>query len=191
MVSAWVCACVGMCVGMCVYSSLLPPFFISTPAPRPFPSPVRPHSLWDTHLETLFLPTSPTTFASASPIHFVIPCVSSVPAPVSTFHGPTSRRPHKHSLTQTARKHLSSIAMRSTFTLGLAALAALSAAQEQYQIDPDTVQASTRAYWCQQQIASCPQICLQQPGVSSMNTVSNDCNPVRPPLHPRHPIPSI
>ena len=68
--------------------------------------------------------------------------------------------------------------MRSTFAFGLVALAGLSAAQEQYQIDPDTVQQSTRDYWCQQQKSVCPQICLQQPGVSSMNTVSNDCDPV-------------
>ncbi|KAF1975286.1 hypothetical protein BU23DRAFT_388817, partial [Bimuria novae-zelandiae CBS 107.79] len=57
------------------------------------------------------------------------------------------------------------------------ALAGLSAAQEQYNIDPNTVQQSTRDYWCQQQESVCPQICLQQPGVSSMNTVSNDCDP--------------
>ncbi|OAG08682.1 uncharacterized protein CC84DRAFT_1085127 [Paraphaeosphaeria sporulosa] len=66
--------------------------------------------------------------------------------------------------------------MRSTFTFGLLAVAGFSAAQEQYTIDPDTVQQSTRSYWCDQQKASCPQICLQQPGVSSMNTVSNECD---------------
>ncbi|KAF9735694.1 hypothetical protein PMIN06_006776 [Paraphaeosphaeria minitans] len=66
--------------------------------------------------------------------------------------------------------------MHPSFTFGLLAFAAFSAAQEQYTIDPDTVQQSTRAYWCEQQEASCPQICLQQPGVSSMNTVSNECN---------------
>ena len=48
-------------------------------------------------------------------------------------------------------------------------------------IDPDTVQESTRDYWCQQQKSVCPQICLQQPGVSSMNTVSNECDAVSPP----------
>lgn len=67
--------------------------------------------------------------------------------------------------------------MRSTFTFGLLALAGFSAAQEQYTIDPDTVQKSTRDYWCDQQKASCPQICLQQPGVSTMNTVTNECDP--------------
>lgn len=72
-----------------------------------------------------------------------------------------------------------SLTMRSTITVGLLALAGFSAAQDQYQIDPETVQQSTRDYWCDQQKASCPQICLQQPGVSSMNTVSNECDPVR------------
>jgi hypothetical protein len=66
--------------------------------------------------------------------------------------------------------------MRSTFTFGLLAVAGLSAAQEQYQIDPETVQKSTRTYWCDQQKASCPQICLQQAGVTTMNTVSNECD---------------
>ncbi|KAJ4287321.1 hypothetical protein N0V90_012719 [Kalmusia sp. IMI 367209] len=65
--------------------------------------------------------------------------------------------------------------MRSTFAFGLLALAGCSAAQEQYSIDPDTVQPATRDYWCQQQKATCPQICLQQPGVTSMNTVTNEC----------------
>ncbi|KAF2442016.1 hypothetical protein P171DRAFT_433606 [Karstenula rhodostoma CBS 690.94] len=66
--------------------------------------------------------------------------------------------------------------MRSTFTFGVLALAGFSAAQEQYTIDPSTVQQSTRDYWCSQQTASCPYICLQQAGVTSMNTVSNDCD---------------
>ena len=68
--------------------------------------------------------------------------------------------------------------MRSPYTFGLLALAGFSAAQEQYTIDPSTVQKSTRDYWCDQQKASCPQICLQQPGVTSENTVSNDCDAV-------------
>lgn len=67
--------------------------------------------------------------------------------------------------------------MRSTLSFGVLALAGFSAAQEQYTIDPSTVQTATRAYWCSQQTASCPYICLQQAGVSSMNTVSNECDP--------------
>lgn len=68
--------------------------------------------------------------------------------------------------------------MRSTLAFGLVALASLSAAQEQYTIDPSTVQESTRDYWCQQQKSTCPQICLQQPGVKTMNTVENECDSV-------------
>lgn len=66
--------------------------------------------------------------------------------------------------------------MRSTFAFGLLALAGLSAAQEQYTIDPSTVQQSTRDYWCQQQKATCSQICLLLPGVTSMNTETNECD---------------
>ena len=90
-------------------------------------------------------------------------------------------------LQRTRKTHAqrSAVIMRSTFTLGLFALAGLSAAQEQYQIDPDTVQESTRDYWCQQQKSVCPQICLQQDGVTSMNTVSNECDAVSYPLEPQ------
>jgi hypothetical protein len=69
--------------------------------------------------------------------------------------------------------------MRSAFTFSLLALAGFAAAQEQYTIDPETVQQSTRDYWCDQQKATCPGICLQQPGVTSMNTVTNECDSVR------------
>lgn len=72
--------------------------------------------------------------------------------------------------------------MRSVFALGLAALAGICAAQDvvqadyPYRIDPDTVDESTRAYWCQQNQAQCPLICLQQPGVNSMSTTDNTCD---------------
>jgi len=36
---------------------------------------------------------------------------------------------------------------------------------------------STREYWCTQQKSQCPLICLQQPGVDTQNTVSNECDP--------------
>lgn len=65
--------------------------------------------------------------------------------------------------------------MRSFAALGLLALAGLSTAQDQYNINPDDVPESTREYWCQQQESQCPLICLQQPGVKTQNTVANDC----------------
>lgn len=67
--------------------------------------------------------------------------------------------------------------MRSFAVVSLLALTGLSAAQEVYNIDPDTVPKSTREYWCKQQKSQCPLICLQQPGVNSQNTVANDCDP--------------
>ncbi|KAF2682752.1 hypothetical protein K458DRAFT_405499 [Lentithecium fluviatile CBS 122367] len=67
--------------------------------------------------------------------------------------------------------------MRSFAALSLLGLAGLSTAQDQYTIDPDTVTQSTREYWCKQQKSQCPLICLQQPGVETQNTVSNDCDP--------------
>ncbi|EMD63022.1 hypothetical protein COCSADRAFT_200645 [Bipolaris sorokiniana ND90Pr] len=72
--------------------------------------------------------------------------------------------------------------MRSVFALGIAALTGFTAAQTTpqmnypYTIDPDTVPQSTRDYWCSQNTAQCPLICLQQPGVNSMSTESNDCD---------------
>jgi hypothetical protein len=72
--------------------------------------------------------------------------------------------------------------MRSTIALSLAALASLSAGQATsqydypYRIDPNSVSTTDRAAWCQDQRASCPLICLQQPGVTSMTTVENDCD---------------
>jgi hypothetical protein len=62
-------------------------------------------------------------------------------------------------------------------TLGLLALAALSAAQEQYHIDPESVKGPTSDYWCTQQKSQCPIICSMQPGVKTQNTIENECYP--------------
>ncbi|KAF2253280.1 hypothetical protein BU26DRAFT_420343 [Trematosphaeria pertusa] len=73
--------------------------------------------------------------------------------------------------------------MRSIFALSLLAFAGFSAAQDSeqnnypYTIDPENVDQSLRDKWCDDQKAVCPLICLQQPGVTTMNTVSNDCDP--------------
>ncbi|KAF2187624.1 hypothetical protein K469DRAFT_704538 [Zopfia rhizophila CBS 207.26] len=67
--------------------------------------------------------------------------------------------------------------MRSTFILSLLAAAGLSFAQEQYTIDPESVSKSDRQTWCDNQETQCPLICLQLPGVNTMNTISNDCDP--------------
>jgi len=72
--------------------------------------------------------------------------------------------------------------MRSVFALSIAAFTGLVAAQDTpqlnypYTIDPDTVEQSTRDYWCDQNRAQCPLICLQQPGINSMTTEQNDCD---------------
>ncbi|KAH8725355.1 hypothetical protein GQ44DRAFT_616139 [Phaeosphaeriaceae sp. PMI808] len=72
--------------------------------------------------------------------------------------------------------------MHSITTLSIAALAALSAAQTQpqqnypYTINPKDVSPSDRYTWCLNQKAQCPLICLQQPGVTSMTTLANDCD---------------
>jgi len=72
--------------------------------------------------------------------------------------------------------------MRSAIALSIAALAGLTAAQETtqmnypYTIDPSSVDQSTRDYWCQQNTAQCPLICLQQPGVETSTTEENDCD---------------
>jgi len=55
------------------------------------------------------------------------------------------------------------------------ALFALSSAQQQYSIDPNSVPLATRSSWCQSQIATCPLICLQSPGASG-TTSANDCD---------------
>lgn len=65
--------------------------------------------------------------------------------------------------------------MRFIAALSVLAVAGLSTAQEQYNIDPETVNQATREYWCKQQRAQCPLICLQQPGVETQNTISNEC----------------
>jgi len=72
--------------------------------------------------------------------------------------------------------------MHTTFALGLAAVAGLATAQSTvqsnypYQIDPQVVPDSTRQYWCDQNVAACPLICLQQPGVETQTTEANDCD---------------
>jgi len=72
--------------------------------------------------------------------------------------------------------------MRSVFALSIAAFAGFSAAQTTvqsnypYSIDPNSVDQSTRDYWCSQNTAQCPLICLQQPGVTSMTTQQNSCD---------------
>jgi hypothetical protein len=72
--------------------------------------------------------------------------------------------------------------MRSAITLSVAALASLSAGQATsqndypYRIDPNSVSLTDRGAWCSDQQAQCPLICLQQPGVTSMTTVENDCD---------------
>lgn len=73
--------------------------------------------------------------------------------------------------------------MRATTALSIAALTTLSAAQATpqqnypYRIDPDSVSSSDRDTWCSNQRAQCPLICLQQPGVTTMNTEDNTCDP--------------
>jgi hypothetical protein len=73
--------------------------------------------------------------------------------------------------------------MHSAIVLSVAALAGLSAAQATpqlnypYTIDPNSVSQSDRDGWCVNQRAQCPLICTQQPGVTSLTTVSNECDP--------------
>ncbi|KAF1360645.1 hypothetical protein EJ07DRAFT_155071 [Lizonia empirigonia] len=73
--------------------------------------------------------------------------------------------------------------MRSTLALSFAAFAGLAAAQTTaqndypYRIDPNSVSLSDRQYWCDQNEAQCPLICLQQPGVTSSTTQDNECDP--------------
>ncbi|KAJ4383024.1 hypothetical protein N0V86_002251 [Didymella sp. IMI 355093] len=73
--------------------------------------------------------------------------------------------------------------MRSTLALSVAAFAGFAAAQSSvqnnypYRIDPDSVSSSDRQYWCDQNEAQCPLICLQQPGVTSSTTDDNECDP--------------
>ncbi|KAH6638155.1 hypothetical protein C7974DRAFT_155266 [Boeremia exigua] len=73
--------------------------------------------------------------------------------------------------------------MHSALALGLAAFAGFAAAQENtqndypYRIDPDSVTPANRQFWCDQNIAQCPLICLQQPGVTTQTTSVNDCDP--------------
>lgn len=73
--------------------------------------------------------------------------------------------------------------MLSTIVLGAAAFAGLAAAQDApqygypYTIVPDSVDISNRDQWCLMSQTQCPLICLQVPGVTSMTTESNDCDP--------------
>ncbi|KAL1609358.1 hypothetical protein SLS59_001724 [Nothophoma quercina] len=73
--------------------------------------------------------------------------------------------------------------MRSTLALSFAAFAGFAAAQTTaqndypYRIDPSSVSDSDRQYWCDQNVAQCPLICLQQPGVTSSTTEDNECDP--------------
>lgn len=66
--------------------------------------------------------------------------------------------------------------MRSVFALSVLVFAAISKAQEQYTIDPETVTPANRAAWCLNQRSQCPLICLQQPGVTTSTTEANDCD---------------
>lgn len=36
-------------------------------------------------------------------------------------------------------------------------------------------------YWCDQNVAACPLICLQQPGIETQTTEANDCDSVSSP----------
>jgi hypothetical protein len=71
--------------------------------------------------------------------------------------------------------------MHSILALGLFAAATVAQTQTQndypYTINPETVSDANRQYWCDQNTAQCPLICLQQPGVNSMSTTSNECDP--------------
>ncbi|KAF2204623.1 hypothetical protein GQ43DRAFT_437776 [Delitschia confertaspora ATCC 74209] len=69
--------------------------------------------------------------------------------------------------------------MRSTTIFSLLAVASpfFAHAQSSYVIDPKSVDQAQRDKWCADQIEQCPLICLQLPGVTSMNTVANACDP--------------
>jgi hypothetical protein len=68
--------------------------------------------------------------------------------------------------------------MRSVLALGVLALSVLSKAQEQYNIDPESVPQASRDAWCLNQESQCPLICLQQPDVTTTNTEENRCDSV-------------
>ncbi|KAF2831106.1 hypothetical protein CC86DRAFT_283221 [Ophiobolus disseminans] len=73
--------------------------------------------------------------------------------------------------------------MRSIIALSAAAFAGLAAGQTApqqnypYTINPETVLKTDRDAWCANQRSQCPLICLQQPGVTSMTTLDNECDP--------------
>lgn len=67
-----------------------------------------------------------------------------------------------------------------TFAIFASALAfaGFSIAQTQYNIDPSTVSASDRAFWCQSQKTQCPLICTQFAADDSAVTRQNKCDTV-------------
>ncbi|KAF2013342.1 hypothetical protein BU24DRAFT_350530 [Aaosphaeria arxii CBS 175.79] len=73
--------------------------------------------------------------------------------------------------------------MRSAIAVAAFAFATLSAAQSDpqqnypYTIDPNSVSDADKAKWCLDQTSQCPLICLQQPGVTSQDTIENECDP--------------
>ncbi|KAH9879418.1 hypothetical protein J1614_002858 [Plenodomus biglobosus] len=73
--------------------------------------------------------------------------------------------------------HASILALSAAAFAGFAAAQSTSQQDYPYTIDPNTVSESDRTYWCDQNEAQCPLICLQQPGVTSMTTTENTCDP--------------
>ncbi|KAK4952495.1 hypothetical protein LTR10_009301 [Elasticomyces elasticus] len=57
----------------------------------------------------------------------------------------------------------------------LLAASKVAAQQQVYTINPASVTNTTRAYWCGQQQAQCPLICLQT--ANDASTIQNDCDP--------------
>ncbi|KAH7313518.1 hypothetical protein B0I35DRAFT_274637 [Stachybotrys elegans] len=61
--------------------------------------------------------------------------------------------------------------MLSLRTIAFALATGLVAAQVQYHIDPESIDISTREYWCDNELATCPSICEQfEPGTTDVNT---------------------
>lgn len=66
------------------------------------------------------------------------------------------------------------------FSLKAAAVAAIvlfTSVRADYYVDPSTVNGPTKTKWCESQIAACPLLCLQLPGVTDSTTASNTCDP--------------
>ncbi|KAI8940053.1 hypothetical protein NX059_003772 [Plenodomus lindquistii] len=72
--------------------------------------------------------------------------------------------------------HASLLALSAAAFAGFASAQSTSQQNYPYTIDPSTVSDSDRQYWCDQNRAQCPLICLQQPGVTSMTTEENECD---------------